>query len=715
MIGALAVGLALALTSSSGRLAAHAALPSAAFDWSVPDRLGPNGMLGVGLPVTETTATMRILNPEGTYGGQPPAGWPADFNACASQGAAKYIWTVDGLQITETTACTVRLSFSREGRYSVALTVVDFAGGRTTTTKDVNIQDWLIFGLGDSYGSGEGNPNVPADLTEFASLEIATYAVSTALSDFQIATAQFVAAQQAVWAAEAELRDARSDYDEVVAAAGAFAQATVDLAAANLELTAANAAVAAAITKVVAANAKVSVACTLVAIWWNPSGCNTAKAQLNQAKAELSAAYSRQAAALKERDRLSALVAQLALNVPVEGWEYVIGVAQARINLASAKLAAMQTSLQAAAAWLASTAELVTTTKAARQHKAESLATWQDSQMIPNGDLPYRYSQCHQSKFSGQAQAALEMERSDSKTSVTFIHLACTGAKVTEGLLGAMDGVDPKPSTVPDREAQITVAKRMSGNREVDALVTSIGGNDVGFAKIMEACIVLENCYATVGGTNLMPDATVTDVCSQMRQQLPAVPGLGPVALFGCEEWLRQLRDERLTGGLPTYVNNKLAALPGLYSALRTEIRAKWPGFVDNRMFLTEYPKVTRDSYGNLCDATTDPWRNLPGMTADEYEWAELQVGDRLNSAIANTSELGWTPVTGMAEASRLHGYCSDSSWSVRLDQSFLTQATYSGVAHPNLFGHLEYGTRIAAALRQNFYPGGVARVDGRQ
>jgi hypothetical protein len=579
----------------------------------------------------------------------------------------------------------------------------------------VNIQDWLIFGLGDSYASGEGNPNVPAELTEFASLEIATYAASTALSDFQIATAQVAAAQQSVSAAQVELAQAWLDYNEVVAAAGAFAQATADLAAAQLELTAANAAVAAAVTKVVAANAKVSVACTLVAIWLNPSGCNTAKAQLNKAKADLSAAYSRQTRALSERDRLAALVAQLALNVPVEGWEYVVGIAQARINVATTKLAAAQSTLQAAGTWLTSTAELVTTTKAARQHKAESLATWQDSQMIANGELPYRYSQCHQSKFSGQAQAALEMERNDSKTSVTFIHLACTGAKVTAGLLGAMDGVDPKPSTVPDREAQITVAKRMSGDREVDALVTSIGGNDIGFAKIMEACMVMENCYAPVGGTNVMPDLLITDVCSEMRQQLPAVPGLGPVALFGCEEWLRQVRDERLTGGLPTYVNDKLAAMPGLYSAVRTEIRAQWPGFVDNRVFLTEYPRITRDEYGNLCDATTDALRNLPGVTAAEYEWAELQVGDRLNSAIANTSALGWTPVTGMADASRLHGYCSDSTWSVRLDQSFLTQATHRGVAHPNLIGHIEYGTRIATALRQNFYPGGVARVDGRQ
>jgi len=712
LVGALicALVVALALTSSTARVAAHPATMAATFDWSVPDRLGPNGMIGVLLPVTESNTTMRILNPEGTYGGQAPAGWPADFNACASQPAAKFIWAVDGALITETTACTVRLSFPREGRYNVQLTVEDFAGGRTTSTQSVNIQDWLIFGLGDSYASGEGNPNVNADLLEFANLEIATYAVTTAISDAQTAVAQFNAAQQAVWAAQAELADAWRDYDEVVAAAGAFAQATADLAAAQLELTAANAAVVAANAKVVAANAKVAVACTAVAIWLNPSGCNTAKAQLTQAKNELTAAQKRQTRAVAERDRLAALVAQLALNVPVEGWEYVIGIAEARINLATTKLAAAQTTLQAAVTWVTSTAELVTTSRQAQQHKAESLATWQDSQMIENGDLDYRYSQCHQSKFSGQALAALEMERNDSKTSVTFIHLACTGAKITEGLLGPYDGVQ-KPASVPDREAQITVAKRMSGNREVDALVTSIGGNDIGFAKIMEGCAVLEDCSATVNGNNVMSDATIEQVCSQKMSQLPGtVPGLRMVAGFGCEEWMREARSSLPTVGLPVWVNNNLAAMPGLYSQLNTRIQAAWPAFVPDRMFITEYPKVTRDSYGNFCDATADPLRNLPGLTAAEYAWAETQVGDVLNSAIANTAQLGWTPVTGIAEATRLHGYCSNSNWSVRLDESFLTQATHRGVAHPNAAGHATYAEKITAALRANFYPGGVAR-----
>ena len=56
-------------------------------------------------------------------------------------------------------------------------------------------------------------------------------------------------------------------------------------------------------------------------------------------------------------------------------------------------------------------------------------ATWQDKR-------------CHRSALSGSAQAALRLEQQDPRTSVTFVHLACSGASVVYGLLGRYTGVE---------------------------------------------------------------------------------------------------------------------------------------------------------------------------------------------------------------------------------------------------------------------------------
>ncbi len=89
---------------------------------------------------------------------------------------------------------------------------------------------------------------------------------------------------------------------------------------------------------------------------------------------------------------------------------------------------------------------------------------------------------CHRSLRSGHAEAALRMEEDDPHTSVTLVHLACSGATVTEGLLGPQtrDGVT--------RPGQISAAAALVGEREVDAALVSIGANDLEFASIAMFC-----------------------------------------------------------------------------------------------------------------------------------------------------------------------------------------------------------------------------------
>lgn len=92
-------------------------------------------------------------------------------------------------------------------------------------------------------------------------------------------------------------------------------------------------------------------------------------------------------------------------------------------------------------------------------------------------------SQCHRSANAGPAKAALEAEEASDQTSVTFVHLACSGATIDDGLLG------PQPFlSDPSGFDQLAAFDRLI-ERKVDALTMSVGANDVGFGSILSFCV----------------------------------------------------------------------------------------------------------------------------------------------------------------------------------------------------------------------------------
>src|SRR5262249_54987959 len=92
----------------------------------------------------------------------------------------------------------------------------------------------------------------------------------------------------------------------------------------------------------------------------------------------------------------------------------------------------------------------------------------------------YDNAVCTRPGRSGQARAALELERSDPRTSVTFIHLACGGARADHGLLGAHNGQEPQI---------LELEEILPPGKAVDFVSFTIGGNDVRFSEIIEQLI----------------------------------------------------------------------------------------------------------------------------------------------------------------------------------------------------------------------------------
>jgi hypothetical protein len=697
---------------------AAAAQNAAVFDWSVPERYSVDGMVGVHLPVTGTTATMRVLNPERGFGGAAAAGWPADFTACQSPGQiAKYLWSVDGRLVGESAACETRLVFPREGLYRVELTVVDGSGARSTASQDVNIQDWLIIGLGDSYGSGEGVPNSPAKLTNLGEFEAAHAAWRVASSNYQDAVAQVAAAQAQVDAARRDLDEAKRDLDEIAAAIIALANAHQVAADAQTALNAANAAVVRAAAATAAAVANVAVEC---AQFWAPERCTAAKANLARARQAEAAAIAARSKAVAKRDAAVEDLARKIAAVPVEGFEYVRGVAEARVALMQSRVNVATTAFNSAVQFAASSNEILeAAVMTMYQNAGETVALWQDSTPMAGRIIleeepfyePHMYSQCHQSKFSGQALAALNLEKSDSKTSVTFIHLACSGGTIPEGIVGDYGGIEaPRPgSGASMRRAQIDEAAQLAGGREVDAFVMSIGGNDIGFADTITNCITTEPCFAPTA--QVMSALDIEQLCKSI------VPGQGPlgaVAAGICQQSLENAAKRFVGSDAHTAFLAALEKLPGKYSQVETRLRQHWPTLPRERMFLTQYPMVTRDSRNEICGSYADPANNLPGISGPEQLWAEQVAGGMLNATIEDQeAALGWTVVKGIDEAFRLHGYCSENSWIVRIGESLAQQVGMSGTAHPNLNGHVAYSEKISASLKKAFYPQSVGQVLG--
>jgi hypothetical protein len=132
---------------------------------------------------------------------------------------------------------------------------------------------------------------------------------------------------------------------------------------------------------------------------------------------------------------------------------------------------------------------------------------------------------CHRSLYSYQLRAALQLAIEDPHRAVTFVGVACSGAEVTAGLFLRYKGNEwvPKP---PDLSQISAIAEAQCGQREapmqdlpeayhmgviddlkgglvlrkcdpdkarkIDLLMVSIGGNDIGFSRLV-ANAVLED------------------------------------------------------------------------------------------------------------------------------------------------------------------------------------------------------------------------------
>ena len=264
---------------------------------------------------------------------------------------------------------------------------------------------------------------------------------------------------------------------------------------------------------------------------------------------------------------------------------------------------------------------------------------------------------CDRSAGSFEARAALAVEQHDSKTSVSFLHLACSGAAIRTGVIGAYWGITPGDANLP-LSSQVASVRKQTAGRPVDAAIISIGANDLGFGDVLEFCVFYENC---------------------------------------------QNRHYKATGKfLSQVIKAKLAGLPALYAELAGRLE---PLVAANRVYINLYPDELRDGKGAFCDDIIN-YHGVRAIRANEAKWMFEDFMTPLNAAIVAAARAhGWNVIAGAPELFRTHGYCAGAGgWVVTYDRSSATQGNTNGTMHPNPAGHEAMGELAARLLVRDLF-----------
>lgn len=263
--------------------------------------------------------------------------------------------------------------------------------------------------------------------------------------------------------------------------------------------------------------------------------------------------------------------------------------------------------------------------------------------VFPN-DSVWQLRRCHRSAWSGHALAARKLEDADPLTSVTFVHLACSGAGIREGILGPYRGIEDKDA--PPIPPQLNTAMQLAGNRPIDAVLITVGANDAGFGPIVEYCLLVPNR------------------CQNDHEFV--------------EKTEAAFRD-----------------LVTLYGRLRQALLDR--GIAASRIYAMEYYDPTRNENG-------EHEQCHPFLFASEWQWAFEGVIFRLHEIVRDAaSSFGWNFVPGAMDAFRTHGYCAEFAqrWVRRLEESVVLQGGIDGAFHPNYAGHMAYGNIIYGKLKK--------------
>jgi hypothetical protein len=241
-------------------------------------------------------------------------------------------------------------------------------------------------------------------------------------------------------------------------------------------------------------------------------------------------------------------------------------------------------------------------------------------------------SQCHRSLYSQHTKAALQYALEHPHVTVTYLNYSCTGAEVYEGILNAWWARDVSktfwddapqmvkalrdlcddPAAFMETEwsngdrtdrhfnsAMASFAKCQKLSRKIDALLLSIGGNDVGFANMIANSAI----NARIGDT-------------RFQGGRPWIYGI----------WRASSQPQKFSVGR----QRARSLIPPRYQELSKQLKT-YLDLTPEKIVLSAYPDVSTDEKGNTCQAANTGMdvhavlgMNNPGASDDNEAFVDF-------------------------------------------------------------------------------------------
>lgn len=266
---------------------------------------------------------------------------------------------------------------------------------------------------------------------------------------------------------------------------------------------------------------------------------------------------------------------------------------------------------------------------------------------------------CHRSLYSNQLRAALQLAIEDPHRSVTFAGVACSGAEVTSGLFLRYKGNEWVPNPPPlsqisavaeaqcgkheSQAVDLPEAYHINGQipelkgglvlrkcnqqyaRKIDLLLVSIGGNDIGFSRLVaNAVLSSESVLRKLGG------------------------------------WLGQVHGQ-------AQATEQLSRLNARYKSLNRAFHNLLyiPWNQSDRVLLTGYPGLALTGDGSeTCKDGNSGLEVFPQFDLSEQKLKEgIYIADKLHRLMRQNAETyGWTFVESHRRAFIDRGICAGST-----------------------------------------------------
>jgi len=252
---------------------------------------------------------------------------------------------------------------------------------------------------------------------------------------------------------------------------------------------------------------------------------------------------------------------------------------------------------------------------------------------------------CHRSMYSYQFKTALLYALANPHKAVTYVSYSCSGATTSNIIEEEQSPNEGRGKVRKQLEALRNVlGGGKAQTREIDYLLLSTGGNDIGFATYV-AYVVLRGLPRKLFALGVNEEAFI-----EMTEK-------------------GQFKKTLLSRGGGNYYR--------LHSALLDEkkgvrIKGCKPGAPCERILLTLYPNIFNDETGQLCKVDRQEF-NIPfGPSAaraarlklvEDYVYNPLHaIQLSLKSDPEIVSNLGWTIVTNHLPEYLTHGFCAKKS-----------------------------------------------------